>query len=374
MIRHQNTSLGFKRMGIVLCLLTALTMVSFAQPTFTLNYAHLTSLSIGDIDFKTFGSNNWFFTLSITNPAPSPQLRIHGDIGINLADGSINSLKAATLVTKPFPVNGSRTISNLDIGSVSDIKTETFQYDGDVKTKLQNQALGTGKLPAGTYTFDLWLSDSAGTEDSPHQQFVLNLENISRLDLTSPQDNENLGNMFPFFQWIYDGQDVELSVYEKRPTDQSKEDALSGTPMLRISTGTPGFPSGSKSLQYPASAVRSLEVGKTYVWQVKGATVGTGGVGTPINSEIWQFKVIDPTNSTSLYSSNADTTDGIVNRILNLLPGMTQELIDQLLAGNYTMSGVFLVDGVPTSAADVAAILRMLAANPDRVIEITLVQ
>ena len=108
-----------------------------------------------------------------------------------------------------------------------------------------------------------------------------------------------------------------------------------------------------------------------FATRITGATVGTGGVGNAINSEIWQFKVVDPTNQ-SLYSSQTDTSNGLLNRVITYIPGMTQELLDQFLAGNYSLTGVFMVDGVAISAADVAAILRMLAANPDRVIEVSL--
>ena len=170
---------------------------------------------------------------------------------------------------------------------------------------------------------------------------------------------------FPLFQWRYDGTDVQISVYQKQNASQSKEDAATGVPQLQIQTGTAGFLSGSNSFQYPTVGARPLEAGKTYVWKVIGLTNGTGGVGQQIPSELWEFTVLDPNNP------QHDTSGSGAPDFLTLLG---EQLLGQLSGGNLSPTGLVYIDGQLVSAADVAAILADLKANPDKIIEITIVQ
>lgn len=372
-MHHLKGTQAFLRCALLCFLLLLAKAATFSQTlTFDVSHAPVTTLTIGDIDFKTFGSSNWLFTLAIHYTG---DVVLQAEISVVLADGTPIANPAATLVTTPFAVNGTKTITNLDIGK-TDIKTQTFDYKEDAKDKLKNLAMGTGKLPAGVYTFVITISDPSYPNDPTKkatQNIIFDIENLSRLDLIAPQDGIPVNTLFPLFQWLYDGTDVQLSVYEMRGNDRSKEDALSGTPMLKITTGTPDFPAGARSYQYPAAGVRPLEVGKTYVWQVKGLTGGSGGAGNPVNSEIWQFTVSDP-NGTTLYSNTGENSRTTLTRVLYLLPGMTQDLINQLTAGNFQVTGDIYVDGVHLTASDAAAILNMLAENPDKVIEVTVVQ
>lgn len=335
---------------------------TFLPPT----HVPLDQLSIGDIDFQHFTSNHLYFTMTMTSDTVLT-VQLQARIDINLADGTTYQ-PAATLTTQPFQLPRVRTVTNLDLGKNSNIKTQTFDYSQEAKDKLQKLALATGKLPAGAYTFSLTLLDKDSFTPSipPQSQVItLTLSNISRLDLISPGDGSTVPTPFPMFQWIYDGDSVQVSVYAMLPQQHSKEEAASGVPQLVVHSGDPGLPVGSKSFEYPTSGARQLEPGKTYVWTVQGLTNGTGGQGAGINSEIWQFSVASSSGLTP-------NQQNFVNQLQLLLGGNT-DILNQLASGNLQLTGIVTVDGHPVTAADIQRILNDLAANPDKIVSIEIV-
>lgn len=322
---------------------------------------NIQQLSIGDIDFGNFGSTNFLFSININ---VSGSVRLKGSIDIVLDDGSVY-YGAATLCTQPF--NAPTTISNLDVGKHSSIKTELFDFSQQAKDELQKKALSIGKLPSGEYRFRIELWDAGDNCNSlitmyDSEEIILRLKTINRLDLIYPADNSILNTTFPMFQWVYEGTEVELSVYERLPHHRSKEEASSGVPQaVQMLSGTTSF-------QYPTSGVRPLENGKTYVWKVVGKTLGTGGVGSVINSEIWQFSISEITGSTE----SSSQVNNVVNQI-QFLYGLSPELLSDLLSGKLQFSGVFLVDGKQVSVEEMLAILQELATNPDMIITVQVV-
>src|ERR1051326_8831651 len=92
---------------------------------------------------------------------------LHLTLDIALADNSGNFSNAGQLTTKAFtvPHQGIRTITNLNLGTGGDVKTETFEFDDAAKSKLQDGALATGQFPAGTYTIHLGLTNLGCTQE-----------------------------------------------------------------------------------------------------------------------------------------------------------------------------------------------------------------
>ena len=334
----------------------------FPPPT----HVPLEQLSIGDIDFQHFTGSHLYFTLTMMSDTVLT-VHLEATIDINLADGT-SYQNAAHLITKPFPLPRVKTMTNLDLGKNSDIKTQTFDYSQEAKDKLQKLAFATGKLPAGTYTFSLKIVDEDNFTPpiaSQSQLITLTLSNISRMDLISPGDRSTVPTPFPMFQWIYDGDSVQVSVYAMLPHQHSKEEAASGVPQLVVHSGDPGLPVGSRSFQYPTSATRPLEPGKTYVWKVGGLTNGAGGPGTGINSEIWQFSVASSGGLTA-------NQQNFVNQLQQLMGGNT-DILNQLAGGTLQLTGTVTVDGQQVTAADIQHILNDLAANPDKIVSVEVV-
>lgn len=352
--------------------LTLLVLVGFVgsvhgQVTISTSHIPIDQLNVGDIDFQTGGNRNWFFTISISGPPQTVSLLFQASA--QLPDANFENALQFETDTFHIPL----TFTNLDIGSTSNIKIKPgtrVEFNEEAKTRIQNEALATGKLPAGTYTFNLTLHDAQGNEipTQGDRQIVLTLRNISRLDLISPRDEESVSNPFPLFQWIFDGTRVELSVYERLPQHHSREEAAQGTPSLvQVLEGV-------RSFQYPTTAPRPLEPGKTYVWKVRGFVSGSGGVNTVINSEIWEFSVA----STGGLSGNRLTGGGggsqnLINQLQNL-PGLGSSILAQLNSGNLQFTGVLLLNGVPVSSAEILAILNDLSQNPDKIIDIQFIE
>jgi hypothetical protein len=288
-----------------------------------------TQLSLADVDFEHFPGNNLLFTLNIANAGGAPATAAFQiTLDIVLADHSIEfNNPVLTYSSQDFtvPTEG-RTITNMSIGrNAQDIKTKEFNFQDQAKNQLKDISLGTGTLPAGTYTFHVMLVNcgSAVSQDVP---FIL--QNPTHVELRSPRDGETT-NVFPLFEFFQDGNRAELVVAEKNP-DQSREDAITRVPpMLDVDlTGQNSF---------PYAGGRPLEEGKTYVWQVTSKVLGSGGKDIGIASPIWQFTV-----SSSPQGDAAE--DVILSQLEEMFgkryPGIFEQIRKQgfALTGSYTLN------------------------------------
>lgn len=360
---HMNAIIRFHRRHFPICIALALFVAggSFAQPEVRVSHIPLDELNIGDVNFQAGTGTRHFFSVSISGIGgiPQPVLRIEIDVQLP-GQSPVQLLQCES--SGPLPP----AFSNLDIGS-----RVKFHCD-PLNQQILDAALTTGRFPAGTYRFVFRLS-SEGVEPR-EDQFVLEIRNISRLDLLSPRDGEEVSTTFPLFQWIFDGSRVELSVYERLPQHSSKEEAAQGTPHLCVVLDN------IRSFQYPASRppeacpgvdVRNLEPGKRYVWRTRGLTVGTGGGGASLDSEIWEFTV--PLGAGQTMQAGGDSPHSLSRQLQNI-PGLDPQLLSRLISGNLQPTGIVLVNGVPMSLSQIMAILNDLVSNPDKIINIQVVE
>ncbi len=330
------------------------------------SHADVDQLSIGDLDFENFGSQHWFFTLTVISNPPIGEARLQVGVDIDLPSGSFPN--AVSLLTQPFTVP--MTFTNMDLGKNGMIKVEpgTFHFSEDAKDRVKDLALSTGRLPAGTYTFNLKVYGLDNPLIADSTQVIITIRNNSRVELVSPMDRSEVPTAFPLFQWQYDGDRVELSVYEKDPNrHQSNEEALNGTPYLVVKTGDPGLPEGVRTFQYPASGARALEEGKTYVWTVRALQSGSGGSDLGINSEIWEFTVTGSDDLTNNPVKQFNVTEEISEQLQDI-HGLDKEALKRLLADSHLTGDVYL-NGQKISLAELKQLLDELLANPDRIIE-----
>ncbi len=336
------------------------------------SHGDFSQLTIGDIDFENFGSSRWLFTINV-NTFGSLQMEVKLSVSIDVALASDNFPNAVSFRT--MPITAPKSFTNIDIGKNGSIKIEpgSFHYSSEATDKIKNVALSTGKLPTGTYTFNLTAEDVLNASNFSTTQFVVIIQNPSRVELTSPMDNSSVPSAFPLFQWQYDGDQVELSVYEKLPQHQSNEEALTGTPYLVVRSGDPLLPAGVRTLQYPTAGARSLEEGKTYVWTVKAIASGSGGSDAGVNSQIWQFTI--STSGGSAGSNNSVehfvTTEQLSEQ-LQEIPGIDAKSLKKLLS-DYQMTGDIYINGQKISAAELKQLLEELLANPDRIVEMKVI-
>ncbi len=305
-------------------------------------------LSLADVDLDHFQSRSLLFTIEITNSGSvNATAKLRGALDIHLADGT-NFDNAITFTTDPFnvPAPAGRTLTNLNLGSNGDIGFLEFYYSPDAKNRIQDVALSTGSLPAGTYVFHLAMNDILCPTDVKVGDVKLVLQNASRVELRSPQDGATT-NEFPLFEFFHDGTKAILTVAELTG-DQSREDAISKKPpMLEVEL------SGQNSFLY--SGGRPLERGKTYVWNVVSKSTGIGGVETEISSQLWTFTV----------SSIAQGAQGLtlLDQIEQILGPKYKSLFDQLKASGYSATGNTTLNGAAISESALLNLLNELRNN-----------
>ncbi len=336
-------------------------------------HADINQLTIGDIDFENFGSQHWFFTLNMSCDGcllpPTARLFVNVDIALN----DVHYTDAVRFNTEPFLLP--RSISNTDIGKDGSVKIQpgTFSFSEEAKERIKNAALATGKLPDGTYTFHLRIEDVTTVAASDTRDIVLTIRSFSRIELLSPLDNSEISTPFPLFQWAFDGDRIELSIYEKMAHHQSNEEALSGTPLLVVRSGDAGLPVGVRTFQYPSSGVRALETGKSYVWVVRSIATGTGGGDAGLNSEVWQFTVTQTGGGATNNLAEQFVSTEELSNILNDIPGMNAEALQRLLE-EYQMTGDIYINGQKVSLTELRLLLEELLRNPDRIIEMKVIE
>jgi hypothetical protein len=311
----------------------------------TMNVSHTAAqqLTLADVDFEHFQGTNLLFTISLRNdnPALDAVVTLHLTIDINLADNSGSFANAVELTTKPFtvPHSGTRTITNLNLGTGGDIKSETFEFDDAAKSKLQDGALATGQLPAGTYTIHVGLTNLGCTPEV----VTIVLRNPSRVELRSPRDDE-VTNEFPLFEFYQESDRAVLTVAERTP-DQSREDAITRQPsMLEVEL------SGQNSFLY--SGGRPLEDGKTYVWRVVSKVRSAGGTDFDISSTIGEFKVSA--------SAQGNTDDALLNQLEELLGSRYHDVFVQIRNSGFKLTGSYTLNDASLNRNELLDLINQL--------------
>ncbi len=333
---------------------------SAAQPCelgLNVTYAPVQQLTLADIDFEHFESRNLLFTVSITNPGTDATARLRGVLHVHLADGSYDG-DALTFLTEEFPVpHPGRSLTNMDLGYKSDIHIENLDFADAAKDNVQDVALSTGKFPAGVYTLAITLAQTncgvipdtvVGTKD-----IVLDLDNPSRIELRSPRDGDQT-NEFPLFEFYSDVQNVTITVAEC-PPGTSREDAIEREPAMVVADVH-----GQASYLYAGG--RPLERGKSYVWQVKTASLQSGGGGSVVASPVGLFTV-----GASDAPAGATSSDAILRQLEEIFGSRYPSLFAAIREGSLTLSGNFLLNQSTLTEAQLLDLINELRSMSDSV-------
>ncbi len=336
---------------ITLNVLPSAFAISQCKLSMTVSYAPVQQLSIADVDFENFESRNLLFTLSIKNDTTvtiSAILQIK--LSIKLADQTLLPDPGLTFTSKEFevPVEG-LIITNLEIGKNTKIKTSEYNLENEVKNKVQDVALATGKFPAGIYIFNIILTPiNCGKVVS--EPVILTIQNPSRVELRSPRDGE-VTNEFPLFEFFSDCNKVELTV-AKKSSDQSREEAISHEPPMDRKDLI-----GQNSFLY--SGGRPLEQGKTYVWKVVGKILGPGGTEIEVPSPIGLFKVSS--------SEQAGPEDALLKILEEMFGSRYPAIFEQIHNGDFNLTGMNTLNGAVISRGDLLRLLNELRQINDNV-------
>ncbi len=331
----------------LLCAVVATVVLAHAQDIkVTTQSAPVDILTINDVDFLKSTTPKWLFTIDmmLNPPTGSTDATMNIEGSILLATGE-SFPQAVSYTSRQFALSPGRTLTNLELPSLK----LSYRFSEVAKKRLEESALPSGKLPAGTYTFNVTVTRVAGgIPYHAERPITYVLTNPSALELLFPFDGDVAVSQFPLFQWLYDGTTATLSIYERLPGQASNEETASGTPLFSEDL-TGNF------LQYPGSGVRSLQPGKTYVWTVQGRVRTTGGTNQPIKSPLRSFTVAA--------SGGLSSGASYLTELERALDPKYKPIFDQIRDEGLSPSGVLRLNGSSISSEDLLRIINQIRAS-----------
>ncbi len=306
------------------------------------------------------------FSLRIINLAGAVvwvDMHIEGYVTLD-QDGPPAKQIVVANTTKPFPVPvAGRIFTSLDAqpGNSTDIDINSTVNDA-LKERLKNMIedpTSGGKVPSGVYNVKIIFTvDSVagrgkvtnGVLDlSNNPLFTVTVTNPTNATLLLPSDNGvEYPSPFPQFQWAYDTHGVMITVYEKRPDQQSLEDAITASdPYFQVQIDRQQ--SGNLTiLTYPQAPVggpgvtvlkgpRPLERGKSYVLVLDGLRTAFGYTIDPLRT-IRLFRISDPQGELVLNLLQTALSGGPFQNFLNII--QDQKLV--LNSSQITLNGITL--------------------------------
>jgi hypothetical protein len=318
--------------------------------------APVTTLGIGDVDFINSPTPKWLFTIDINTGGRSIVAVLKMTLRAQLATGEDYN-PAVELVTKSFVVNGTKTITNLDLGKGKAIQDSIYVKDSEAKKKFESVALPSGTMPAGFYKFDVVVEEiyPGIPPNNPKGQtdFTITLTNPTSVELLFPSDGDQTVSPLPLFQWMFDGIRSHLAIFEKLPGQSTLEEAATGDTLLSRMVDATVF-------QYPSSSVRALQPGRTYVWYVEGILGTAGGVSQKVKSPLRSFKV----------EAGPGSLSSLLDELERALDPKYKPVFDQIRSEGLSPFGAAHINGTAVAAPDLARLLDYIRTNPGSVLTV----
>jgi hypothetical protein len=310
-------------------------------------------LTLQDVDFVNATTPKWLFTIDLrvrntgggSPTAVNVVMRLTLDVV--LASGESFS-PASELQTKSFPVQGSRSISNLDL-KLDPVYGITYTLSAEAKRRFEELALPTGFMPSGTYTFRIEVNQTFKAS------FRFVLTNPSRLELVFPMDGDRTVGQFPFFQWNFDGPRSRISIFEQLPGQSSPEEAIGGVPHVTAEVTTNSF-------LYPSAGVRPLESGKTYVWYVEGLVGSSGNPNSSFKSPFRSFTVSPGSTNAAMQS--------LLDELERVLGPKHKAVFDRIRSEALSPTGQLRVDGATITTTELVRLIDQFRSNPAGVVNV----
>ncbi len=315
-------------------------------------------LTLQDVDFVNATTPKWLFTidLKIRNAEGGNTTPVNVIMAIRmdvlLANGESFS-PASELTTRSFPVEGSRSISNLDLKQ-NPVYGISYTLSPEAKRRFEELALPTGFMPSGTYTFHIEVTTERYNQ-SFKASFQFVLSNPSRLELVFPMDHDRSVGPFPFFQWYFDGPRSRISIFEQLPGQSSPQEAAGGVPHATAEVTTNSF-------LYPSAGVRPLETGKTYVWFVEGIVAASGNPSGSFKSPYRSFTV-------SAGGGNA-AMQSLLDELERVLGPKHKALFDRIRSEALSPTGTLRVDGATITTTELVKLIDRFRSAPAGVINV----
>ena len=248
------------------------------------------------------------------------------------------------------------------------------QIDEDQANDLITTVMTSGSMPSGNYTFSLNVTADEYPPSHPgygvdyvgfNPQKDINIVSPANIDLNFPPDmHEFIEDIYPVFEWSSTGcENYFIRVCEYDPLmHSSPEDAIQSEASYPFPDNGGFVELGTMSqLDYSAADGRQLEVGKSYVWQVR-KVCNTTGADEEIYSELYSFTIVGAGQSQTPCQQ----------QLQSLLPDEYNALFgtDGPLEG-YGECIEFLLDNETLSDTDVANLLVQLMSGTLEIMSIT---
>ena len=246
---------------------------------------------------------------------------------------------------------------------VQDSKLSTNQIDN-----IERDLLSSGKLPVGHYVLDGTLR---GNNVDSQDMDDFDITNPSFVELVSPGGEagsgfvEDIYNEFPVFQWNGNGTEYQGVVFEKKYALQSLDNIMNMNPNWK-SDLIQGYSAIYPQVGEVNDIVIPLEYGKTYYWMVR-MFVNTSAGQETINSEIWQFKLVDPASLGDEQGSIARNT--LIEFLRDYIGDKADELAKQL--GDYDVKTIN-VNGRDISLEDLYQLINEYRLKDVEVVDLIL--
>ncbi|HTR81701.1 MAG TPA: hypothetical protein VMM58_08725 [Bacteroidota bacterium] len=322
------------------------------------------------------------FSLNIINNTSSTHgkdtvwVNMHIEAYVTLDEDGPPAKQLVTADTRrPFPVPpAGRIFTSLDAqtGHSSDIDINS-DVNQTMKQRLKDEisdASSGGKAPSGIYQVKiiLYVVQVGSQMIVPNQivdlsndpRFTVSVTNPTNATLLQPSDNGvEYPSPFPQFQWTYDTRGVKISVYEKRPEQQSLEDAISASDPFWVVNINRKASGNLSIITYPQAAIsgpginqpednqafgsplprdpRPLERGKSYVVVLDGIRTAFGYNIDPLRT-IRLFRISDPQGNMIMNILQSALSGGTYQNFLNII--QDQKL--QVNSSHMTLNGVSL--------------------------------
>lgn len=372
---------------------------AFPQGSFLVELQLLTPnaqiFPIGDFDFARTGLVDPYYIVRIRNTSNEPlDLRLCLEVRYN---GEVIAQTESDIVPQvpptPDPYILTSQAINQNIASINGqpVRFVNTTVDFNAVNDLEQQVLSTGRAPAGTYQVRMFYGDenigldcaTAALSDPFLQDNVMTITNPTTIEPLFPgqsalaSDVEEVGTLFPFFQWQSDidpasfgFEQIEtfkqsgdgppfytLQIFEKYPEDETIDDVLSHPPILFLDKFKQNF------FQFPVDSdplltsgefvgpVRPLINGNTYYWRVT-SVVPTAIGNAELQSDVFRFKVAD--------LAKADHRSSLILQILQQMLGPRYGIVNQeLVEKGFAPTGDMNIEG---SDVDIAELLQYLNA------------
>jgi hypothetical protein len=260
------------------------------------------------------------------------------------------------MTTGEFSVEGTKVITNIDLARM-DLNAE-YEFDDQKISNLgiRDIALASTRLPAGVYTIRVEAFRQTGGAITdlgrPRNPIVFDLRNPSSIELLLPADGDDAVGQYPLFQWLFDGPESRIAIYERLPGQGSLEETVGGVPHVLAEVR-------GNTYQYPTAGVRSLRPGASYVWYVNGLPRSSGGSSQPVRSPLRSFTVS---------GSGGRAQEQSILDILELTLGPEyKQLFDKLRADEMTEAGAFRLNDTTLTLDQLLQLLSTLRRSPELV-------